>query len=31
MDQVHYLKAAEREFSMPGLFEFEDVAELQAA
>ena len=24
LDQVHYLKAAEREFSMPGLFDFED-------
>jgi tRNA G10 N-methylase Trm11 len=23
LDQVHYLKSAEREFSMPGLFDFE--------
>ena len=26
LDQVHYLKSAEREFSMPGLFDFEEAA-----
>jgi DNA modification methylase len=31
MDQVHYLKAAEREVSMPGLFDFEAAEELEAA
>jgi DNA modification methylase len=31
MDQVHYLKAAEREVSMPGLFDFEATQELEAA
>ena len=32
MDQVHYLKAAEREVSMPGLFDFEQAdAELEVA
>ena len=27
LDQVHYLKAAEREFSMPGLFDFEEAGQ----
>lgn len=31
MDQVHYLQAAERQVSMPGLFDFEQVEELKAA
>lgn len=30
MDQVHYLKAAEKEISMPGLFDFEAAEELAA-
>lgn len=31
MDQVHYLKAAEKEVSMPGLFDFEVAEELASA
>lgn len=31
LDQVHYLQSAEREVSMPGLFDFEAVDELEAA
>lgn len=31
LDQVHYLRAAEREASMPSLFDFEAVAEVETA
>ncbi len=31
LDQVHYLKSAERQVSMPSLFDFEDAEELGAA